>query len=134
MYKKAGLTSKTEAIKRMASGEVFYKFDRSVKFYMVVGDKVEKVRFVLEVKQDGCIDDIRGYWEYIESWIVKVRWEDSLKDSPTLCWVSDISEDNRSVAARVVSEGNGGRHYVDTGGCNWTYATPVHPDECSQER
>jgi len=34
----------------------------------------------------------------------------------------------------VVEDAEGGRYYTNVDGFDWTYATPVHPDECLQER
>ena len=131
ILKNAGLKSKEEAMHRMIDGEVFYECRDVSLLHIMEGDT--QSAFVIRYS-DGELAHIKGLWGVVEAWQVEVKWQDTLKDKPVLCWVSDGDEESRSWATRIVCYREGEEQpYADCDSIKWEYATPVSPNECLGE-
>ena len=108
----AKLSSAKEFANRMMDGEIFYREGWSYLYYC--GE------FLREHPQefDTCPINLEKYGEMQ----VKAKWDENI-EKPILCWVSDISGNEKDFAALIVEKCGGYYHIAD--GARWKYATPV---------
>ena len=115
----ANLKSEKEFANRMMDGEVFYYKGFSHRFFNGYFSRVKlDERLILPI-------DFGRYKEML----IEAKWDDDIK-KPILCWVSDISGNEKNFAALIIGKCGEG-YYFEADGARWKYATPVTAEDLS---
>ena len=114
MDDKNRVKSIAEAEKRLREGERF----------KYVGTDIFYDKSFLDINESPYRygdSELNYVWNSFPSWNSLNVWK------PCLCWVSDIDENKKTLAAIIVEKLD--NRYYTSAGLNWIFATPVTPEE-----